>query len=316
MLTRWRTLRQRGILGMNQRNGGFILPWNPRKHYPRVDDKLLTKRLMIEAGIPVPRLLGVVSEFHELRDVPTLLSNLPPFVIKPARGAQGNGIVVIVEPGDGRYRRSNGSYMDDDAVKQHISSILSGVFSLRGDWDSAIIEEMIVLHPAFKPITLQGVPDIRVVVYRGLPVMSMCRLPTSASSGRANLHQGAIGMGIDIASGRGIHATLRSHSLQTHIDTGHELVGFTIPHWNEVLSLAARASEVSGLGYLGVDVVIDAVHGPVLLELNARPGLAIQLANMEGLLPRLRLADSVPVEALPNWEERCHIARELFGSPS
>lgn len=317
MVRIWKALRAHGVLGMNQRNGAYILPWNPRKHYPRVDDKLLTKRLMIEAGIPVPRLLGVVSEYHELRDVPALLANLPPFVIKPARGAQGNGIVVIVEPGEGRYRRSNGTYMDDAAVKQHISSILSGVFSLRGDWDSAIIEEMIVIHPAFKPIALQGVPDIRVVVYRGLPVMAMCRLPTSASSGRANLHQGAIGMGVDVATGRGVHAMLRNHSIEKHIDTGHDLVGFVVPQWDEVLSLAARASEVSGLGYLGVDVVIDANHGPVLLELNARPGLAIQLANMEGLLPRLRRADKVPVERLTKWEDRCRIARELFGcSPS
>lgn len=297
---------------MNQRNGGFILPHNPRRHYPRVDDKLLTKRLAQEAGIPIPRLLGVVSEYHELRDVPEMLSHLQQFVIKPARGAQGNGIIVIVETEVGRYRRSNGTYISDAQVQQHISSILSGVFSLRGDWDKALIEEMIVIHPAFKPIALQGVPDIRVVVYRGLPVMAMCRLPTSTSSGRANLHQGAIGMGIDIATGRSVHAMLRSRTIEKHIDTGHELVGFTVPRWDEVLALASRSSDVSGLGYLGVDVVIDAAHGPLLLELNARPGLAIQLANMEGLLPRLKLAETVPVEILANWEERCRVARELF----
>jgi alpha-L-glutamate ligase-like protein len=312
MLSRWRALRQRGVLGMNDRNGSFILPNNPRKHYPRVDDKLLTKRLAQAAGIPIPRLLGVVSEYHELRDVPAMLDHLQPFVIKPARGAQGNGIVVIVEAAKGRYRRANGTFLDDAEVQEHISSILSGVFSLRGDWDSAIIEEMIVIHPAFSPIALQGVPDIRVVVYRGLPVMAMCRLPTSLSSGRANLHQGAIGMGIDIASGRSVHAMLRNRTITTHMDTGHDLVGFTVPHWNEVLSLAARASDVSGLGYLGVDVVVDAAHGPVLLELNARPGLAIQLANMEGLLPRLRRADSIPVATLSTWEDRCRVARELF----
>jgi alpha-L-glutamate ligase-like protein len=315
VLSRWRRLRQRGVLGMNHRNGAFILPFNPRRHYPRVDDKVLTKRLAQAAGIPIPRLLGVVAEYHELRDVPAMLAPLKSFVIKPARGAQGNGIVVIVEAQPGRYRRANGTLLDDDDVQQHISSILSGVFSLRGDWDNAIIEERIVIHPAFAQITLQGVPDIRVVVYRGLPVMAMCRLPTSLSAGRANLHQGAIGMGIDIASGRSVHAMLRNHTITKHIDTGHELLGFTVPHWNEVLSLAARASDMSGLGYLGVDVVVDAAHGPVLLELNARPGLAIQLANMEGLLPRLRRADSVPVAALPSWEERCRVARELFGRP-
>lgn len=314
-LRRWRSLREHGVPGMNHRNGAFILPSNPRKHYPRVDDKLLTKRLAQAAGIPIPRLLGVVTTYHQLRDVPAILAHLPPFVIKPARGAQGNGIIVIVAAQPGRYRRSNGTYLDDDEVEQHISSILSGVFSLRGDWDSAIIEEMIVIHPVFKPISLQGVPDIRVVVYRGLPVMAMCRLPTSVSSGRANLHQGAIGMGIDIATGRSVHAMLGNRTVTTHVDTGHDLIGFTIPQWDDVLALAARASDVSGLGYLGVDVVIDAVHGPLLLELNARPGLAIQLANMEGLLPRLRLAAALPAEALTSWEVRCRIARDLFKRP-
>lgn len=316
MLRRWKLLRRNGVLGMNHRNGAFILPANPRRHYPRVDDKLVTKRLAQAAGIPISRLLGVVSTFHELRDVPALLAHLPPFVIKPARGAQGNGIVVIVATEPGRYRRSNGTWLNDAQVKQHLSSILSGVFSLRGDWDSAIIEEMIVLHPAFRPISLQGVPDIRVVVYRGLPVMAMCRLPTSLSSGRANLHQGAIGMGIDIATGRSVHAMLRNRTVTRHLDTGHDLLGFTIPQWDEVLSLAARASDVSGLGYLGVDVVVDAVHGPLLLELNARPGLAIQLANMEGLLPRLQLAAKVPARELETWEDRCRIARQLFTRPA
>ena len=36
---------------------------------------------------------------------------------------------------------------------------------------------------------------------------------------------------------------------------------------------------------------VDRVAGPLLLEINARPGLMIQLANRAGLLPRLRAID-------------------------
>lgn len=311
-LRRWRMLRAAGVLGINQRNADFVLPQNPRRYYPRVDNKLLTKQLAEAAGIPTPPLFGVVSYHHELRRLPRLLDGLDDFVLKPARGAQGNGIIVITGVGPGYFEKSSGSRVDLQHLQQHISSTISGVFSLRGDWDSCLIETRIVLHPIFADITRYGIPDVRVIVYRGIPVMAMCRLPTAASDGRANLHQGAIGVGLDIGTGRAVHAALHSRTITHHVDTNAPIVGFETPAWTEVLSLAARASEISGLGYVGVDLVIDARQGPVLLELNARPGLAIQVANAEGLAPRLRKAETVSAGDLSSWASRCAIARDLF----
>lgn len=313
VLARARALRARGVLGINQRNGAFVLPLNPRQHYPRVDDKLITKRLAQAAGIPTPILHGVIAFHHQLRELPALLAERASFVLKPARGAQGNGIVVIAErDGDGRFRKSSGALLTATALRQHVSNTISGLFSLRGDVDACLLEQRIIIHPAFAPIARFGVPDVRVIVYRGLPVMAMCRLPTVASDGRANLHQGAIGAGIAIRDGRATHAAMHDQGLTHHVDTGERIIGFTVPLWDAVLSLAVRSAEMSGLGYLGVDIVVDATHGPQLLELNARPGLAIQVANAEGLLPRLRRADAVPAAALTTWSDRLQIARELF----
>lgn len=311
MLSRWKRLRERGVLGINRRNGEFVLPMNPRKHYPRVDDKLLTKRLAQAEGIPVPGLLGVFSHYHELRDVPGVLAPHEKFVLKPARGSQGNGIVVIVGRDGEFYRRPNGNTIAPDAVQQHISSVLSGVFSLRGDWDNCLVEELVVVHSFFAEVVPRGVPDIRVIVCNGLPIMAMCRLPTEESNGRANLHQGAMAVGIDMATGRAVHAVYHNKSIDHHVDSRYPLHAFAVPHWDEVLELAARASNISGLGYLGVDVVIDARYGPLLLELNARPGLAIQLANGEGLVPRLERSRAEKAFDLPP-EARCSLARELF----
>lgn len=307
----WRTLRARGVLGINSRNGRFVLPLNPRKFYPRVDDKLLTKRLAQEAGIPVPKLLGVVSHFHELRHLPDMLAPHETFVLKPARGSQGNGIVVVIGRDGDLYRRPNGTTIDIAALRQHVSSTLSGVFSLRGDWDNCLIEELVIVHPEFARVVPRGVPDIRVIVCNGLPVMAMCRLPTVESNGRANLHQGAMAVGLDMATGRAVHGIHRNLSVDRHPDSGILLSHFAVPRWDDVLTLAAQASEIAGLGYLGVDVVVDARHGPLLLELNARPGLAIQLANDEGLVPRLELSRSCGAGALP-IAERCALARRLF----
>jgi alpha-L-glutamate ligase-like protein len=313
VIARWRALRRAGVLGINARNASMVLPENPRKHYPRVDDKLLSKRLAEAAGIPVPPTLGVVSYHHELGGLDDVLHKLDDFVLKPARGAQGNGIVVIVGREGERYRKSSGGLLTSAHVRQHVSNTISGVFSLRGDWDTCIIEKRVILDPAFRELTRFGIPDIRVIVYRRLPIMAMCRLPTSASDGRANLHQGAIGAGIDIATGRLVHATFHNRTVHQHVDTHAQIVGFVVPQWEKVLDLAVRTADISGLGYVGVDLVIDQDHGPLLLELNARPGLAIQLANAEGLLPRLLVA-AADGRGAAGVEERCRMARELFAA--
>jgi len=311
-LYRWRALRNAGVLGLNQRNASYVLPKNPRRSYPRVDDKLITKDLAQAAGLPTPPLLGVVSHHFELRALPEILAGMSDFVLKPGRGSQGNGIIVVTDKKGTLYQRSSGALVTFEQLRQHVSNTISGVFSLRGDWDHCLVESRVILHPAFSAITRFGIPDIRVITYRGVPTIAMCRLPTSLSDGRANLHQGAIGVGIDICTGQAIHAVLHNRKVDRHVDTDAALLGFAVPSWDDVLSLAARASEISGLGYVGVDIVIDKHQGPLLLELNARPGLAIQVANNEGLLHRLNRIDSLAEQDLLESADRCTIACELF----
>jgi len=163
-------------------------------------------------------------------------------------------------------------------------------------------------------VTFRGVPDLRIIVFLGVPVMAMVRLPTRRSGGRANLHQGAIGAGIDISSGRTMTAVLGSGIVGAHPDTAEPVSGIAIPHWDRVLDVSARCWELTGLGYQGVDMVLDRKLGPMLLELNARPGLAIQLANRTGLRHRL---DAVLRDraSLGSPEARVAYAREHFGVP-
>ncbi len=202
-----RALRRRGVLGLNARNTGFVLPANPRRFYPRVDDKERTKAMAVAAGIPVPSTLEVLRSHRELRDLARRLPSREQFVLKPAHGAQGNGILAVVARDRERFQRARGAWLTLAELAQHASSVISGLFSLRGDPDVCLIEAMVRLHPAFGAVARLGIPDVRVVVYLGVPVMAMCRLPTVASDGRANLHQGAIGAGIDLASGQVVHAT-------------------------------------------------------------------------------------------------------------
>jgi hypothetical protein len=77
-------------------------------------------------------------------------------------------------------------------------------------------------------------------------------------------------------------------TVHRHPDSGGKLHGLRVPDWSAILKMSRQVAAAVGLGYLGVDIVLDPRRGPLLLEANARPGLAIQHANAAGLLPRLQ----------------------------
>ena len=116
--------------------------------------------------------------------------------------------------------------------------------------------------------------------------MAMVRLPTRLSGGKANLHQGAIGVGVNIGTGKTLGGVFHNDAIDYHPDTMNPIVNIQVPYWDKILEIAAGCYELTGLGYLGVDIVLDKEQGPVMLELYARPGLNIQIANREGVLKR------------------------------
>jgi len=234
------------------------------------------------------------------------------FVVKPACGSGGSGIILITERTENGFLTQSKKTVTPEYLNYHISDILSGIFSLRGQEDHAIIESLIHPDQVFSTVTYQGVPDVRIIVYRGVPVMAMVRLPTKDSDGKANLHRGAIGAGIELRTGKTITAVYKSHIVTHHPDTGNPVSGIQVPYWDTMLSIAALSTDMTGLGYIGVDTVIDRDQGPVLLELNARPGLAIQMANRSGLLKRLEHVDTAPAEIFATPEKRIAWAKENF----
>ncbi len=313
MLRLAKKLSAAGVLGINRRNADYTLRYNPRRCYPLVDDKLRTKQLAQAAGIAVPRLYAVIEIEHDIKHVHRLLEPYADFVVKPAGGSGGDGIVVIAGRMKQNYVKAGGAIMRPDELQYHLASILSGIYSLGGHPDKAIIEYRVKTDPVFGAISYQGAPDIRIVVFLGVPVMAMVRLPTRMSDGRANLHQGAIGAGIDIASGTTLSAVWRNAVVEEHPDTGNAVTGVRIPRWGRLLRLAAQIYELAGLGYVGIDFVLDRKLGPMILELNARPGLSIQIANRAGLLPRLRLVEE-NIRRLTGTEERVAFAKRYFAA--
>ncbi len=307
-----KALKQAGVLGLNRRNTQYVLRYNSRDDYPLVDDKLLTKKLARQAGLKVPELFAVVSAPHQVRNIEKKLHDKDSFAIKPARGSGGKGIMVIKGHYGRLYRKVDGEPVTEDDLRFHLNNILSGMYSLGGLPDRAIIEYCVQFDPVFEPVCYLGVPDVRIIVFLGVPVMAMVRLPTRASGGRANLHQGAIGAGVDLATGRTLTAVMKNQIISQHPETSTCIAGIQIPGWEQILVQAASCYEMTGLGYMGVDMVIDQTHGPMILELNARPGLNIQIANRSGLLHRLQTVEARgPVKGTP--EQRSQFAKVTFG---
>jgi len=217
----------------------------------------------------------------------------------------------VIGKEDGLFIKSSGERLNLTSVKRHLSNIISGLHSLGGRYDVAIVESLVKVSPLFRDVSYEGVPDIRLIVFLGYPVMGMLRLATTASDGKANLHQGAVGVGLDIGTGMSIAAVQNNQLVRDHPDTQADLTHLAVPNWRQLLLQAAQSYEATRLGYLGCDIVIDENRGPLLLELNARPGLSIQIANDAGLLPRLRLIESLESPAV-NVEDRVDYSMQAF----
>lgn len=280
-------LRELGVVGINMRNARYLLPNNSRKLYKLVDDKLQTKALAEAEGLSVPETYAVIRSPHDASRLEKILADRQSFVIKPACGSGGKGVLVIDERKDGLYFKPSGTPLTGDELRHHVSNILAGLFSLGGQRDCALIEHRVRPAKVLTEISYQGAPDIRLVMLYGYPVMAMLRAATKESDGRANLHQGALGIGIDLATGRTIRAVHHGKPVTRHPDMEVDLIGRQLPDWTKILDIAVTCQEMTGLGYLGVDLMIDETIGPLMIEVNARPGLAIQMANGVGLLRRL-----------------------------
>lgn len=191
----------REILSMNARTL-MVNKENPPEAIRFVDNKQKTKDALEEAGVPVPPTIELVQDRRDLAELDW--DGLPDtWVLKPNMGRQGAGILVAAgRDGDG-WRTASGRQLTRKDLTHHMRGALDGEFSpqeITKDW--VLFEKQIVPHPALSELVPQGLPDVRLICYGSRPLLAMVRLPTNASDGKANLHQGALGAAVDLESGR------------------------------------------------------------------------------------------------------------------
>ena len=269
------------IMGINERNLNYVYKLNPRKYFDLADDKIKCKEVLQENSLACPRTYASISRIGDIQMIWQLVSSNKIMAIKPARGAGGNGILILIKSEDGSWRSHKGPISESE-IFVHMSQIIMGMFSM-SDKDKVLIEEYVESHDFFREIFPEGVPDIRVIMVSNKPVMAMLRLPTLKSGGKANLHQGGLGIGIDISNGKLMEAYDGEKYHLQHPDSEKKIAGMTLPMWPRLLELSRKTSLAFPLDYLGIDLVLDKNKGPLIMEINVRPGLAIQLANKKGL---------------------------------
>jgi alpha-L-glutamate ligase-like protein len=297
------------ILGMNSRYSYTNLNPYSAKRYGF--SKLRTKDLMRENDIPTAEIFHIFGSIEDIENVEW--GSIPtPFVIKPASGSAGKGIILIIKKEEKKniWLDNDGNKYEKEDLDLHVGNILDGEYSTWGQNHKAIVEEMISAHPSLAKYAYKGTPDIRVIVFNSVPVMAMIRIPTKQSKGKANLDQGAIGVGIDIATGITTYAVSGKSEKITHFPNSKKKVnGILIPSWSRILEVAVEASNAAGYHFMGADLFVHAEKGPMIVELNGYPGLSIQLANQAGLKRRLDRVEGLEVR---DAKHGVKIAQALF----
>ena len=297
-----------GVLGLNARQLLYIKPYNPRKAVAFADDKLKTKAFLQARGIPTAKMYARIENRNQLKHFD--FASLPDeCVLKPNYGFGGEGIVILKGRKNGMFLEQGKRPIPEQEMREHIEDILDGKFSVNGRQDTAFFEKILVADPSFAPFRPAGLPDIRIIVFNLVPVMAMIRIPTAESGGKANLHVGGIGLGIDMAKGVTTHAVQYNKPIY-ELPHGSSPSGIPIAHWEELLLISSRIQYITNIGYLAVDLTIDEEQGPVLLEVNARAGLGVQIANLAPLRARLERVEGISVTTP---EKGVRLAQELFG---
>lgn len=294
------------ILPMKVRNQ-YIDRYNPDHARPAADRKADLKTRLNDLNVAAPETYAVARRTADLGDLRTKLADLDEFVLKPSQGYGGEGVFIAFGRTEGGFETNDGT-MTEEGVAAHARRILEGDYAGLEPTGEATLEQRLVPSPFFRDICGRGVPDIRVIVFQGFPVMAMTRLPTEASGGAANLHQGGVGVGLDLADGTpvGAYQQTTDRWLDVHPDTGASLAAFSVPNWRPVLETAVNAAAATGLGYAGVDIVLDEDDQPNVLEVNVRPGLGIQNTTQDGILDRVEF-----VEDLATTYEFCSPAEKV-----
>ncbi|MGO9928948.1 MAG: N-acetylglutaminylglutamine synthetase [Mycobacterium sp.] len=235
----------------------------------RCDDKRLTRRLVSEAGISVPR--ARLATFD--KDDYAFLTEVGEVVVKPTRGEQGKGITVGVSA-------ENGPDELDAALaraREQYPEVLIEQRVAGDDLRLLVIDGRVVAAAQRKPPEIIGTGDHSV---REL-IAAESRRRSAATGGESRIPLDEIteatvaeaGWMLDDVLPQGSRLRVR-HTANLHQGgTIHDVTARVNP---ELCRVAVEAAEAIGIRVTGIDLLVPDITGAdyAFIEANERPGLA------------------------------------------
>ena len=296
------------LLGLNARVLDYIKEYNDSTAKKMADSKIKTKEFLSAKWVSVVDTLLVVSNLKELEKIN--LDDLKlPFVVKPNAWFWGKWILIIdKKDASWNFVLNNWDVMTKKELLSHFQFILEWFFSLSWNRDKVIIEKKVILDSSIELLWKFWLPDLRVIVFNMVPVMAMFRIPTAESKWKANLHAWACWVWVDIATWKLTYITYKWKNVKS-VPWIWDVRWIELPNWEKVLETAVKVQQITKIWFLGCDIVLDKQDWPLLLEMNIRPGLSVQLANLAPLKTRLKKVSGVFIDSVKKW---VRLWRDLF----
>jgi GNAT-family acetyltransferase (TIGR03103 family) len=232
----------------------------------RCDDKRATRRVLAEAGLPIPRGRDADGADGDAR----FLAEAGSVVVKPARGEQGVGITVGVT-----------SRPELEAAvaraRQHCPDVLVEELRSGEDLRVVVIDHEVVAAAVRRPASIVGdgthtVEDL---------IVRQSRRREAATGGESRIPLDGTTREVVRSAGRAMTEVLprgerltvrRTANLHTG-GTIHDVTGHLHP---DLVHACVTASQALAIPVTGLDLLVAAPDRPdhVFIEANERPGLA------------------------------------------
>src|ERR1700761_8536548 len=235
----------------------------------RCDDKRLTRRLVSEAGITVPRARLATFDKGDF----DFLTEVEEVVVKPTRGEQGNGITVGITVDDGpdeltaALRRARAEY-PEVLIEERVPG---------DDLRLVVIDGRVVAAALRLPPEVIGTGDHSV---RDL-IASESRRRSAATGGESHIPLDDVteatvaeaGWTLDDVLPKGTRLRVR-HTANLH--QGGTIHDVTAEVNSELCDVGVAAAAAIGIPVTGIDLIVPDVTGTeyAFIEANERPGLA------------------------------------------
>lgn len=259
-----------------------------RMVHPRLQDVInnkLTTHLLLDAlDVRTADLLGVywrgaVHRFPKedrepLADFLRALPDGQRVFFKPLSGAEGKNLFSVRRVGD--HFRMNGRDADLPTVR----------FTIEAPKRPLVVEAGVEQHPAQRALFPETTNTVRLLTMLDMRdrspfiVVAAQRIGAQRSGPVDNWTQGGLSARVDLktgALGKATRLPERDHLewFDRHPDTGAQIEGVVVPHWEEIVDTILRAArEISFLEYVGWDIIV-APDGPIVLEANINSGMNV-----------------------------------------